>query len=133
MHRLATELVIGSLVLLEVRTSETLLVAWPSVDASGTCVPIFNVETTRETHILVGELFGDVGVAGVLDASLSGTRWDIWDHCIGQRERCRCSRTDGTAAMISSTRAIATAAACESRRCPLLGGAKVLAYSLVGS
>ena len=87
MHRLATELVIGSFVLLEVRTSETLLVAWPSVDASGTCVPILNVKTTRETRILVGELFGDVGVAGVLDASLSGTRWDIWDHCIGQRRK----------------------------------------------
>ena len=79
---------IGAFVLLIVRAGESILVALFLVGACSTGVPIFNVETARETDILVGKMLYDIRVSGVLDAILLCSRWNVWyDSVVDGHER----------------------------------------------
>ena len=73
---------IRSFIFQVVGVRKTILVPGLFVGASCTGVPIFDVEDAQETHILVGPMFHNVQVMGVLNLSRLHSRWNVGDHLI---------------------------------------------------
>ncbi len=65
---------VGTFILWPIQTHESHLVAWFPVRAGSAGVPVFDVEPTGETCILVGEDFHNVGVAGILGSGDRSSR-----------------------------------------------------------
>ncbi len=79
MHCLSVELVIGPLVLHVVEVGESIYVAHLVAGARCTCVPIFDVKSAGEIHILVCPLFCYVGIPRILLLCRLHAGRDMWD------------------------------------------------------
>ena len=73
---------IGTFIFLPIQTRESRLVGRFPVVAGGADVPIFEVESTRETYILVHKSFYDVGVSGILGSAVLSSRGNVQNSLI---------------------------------------------------
>ena len=91
-HCLAAKLMIGALVLLPIRPSEARLMAGLAVGARGAIMPIVDIESTRETHVLIREILNDVGehwISAVLHPAVAVLRagWNVRNRLIARLRR----------------------------------------------
>ncbi len=124
MHGFATKLVVCPLVLHVVGACEGIHVAWLLSVACGTGVPIFHIKTARETDVLIGPIFCDVGISGLLllllsrlvagwDIRYGGQLIDVGDHLVCSNVR------HGSSGTTAPTNVSATASTTSATVAPL--------------
>jgi hypothetical protein len=122
-HRLPAKLMICAFVLKVVGAGEACLVSHPFAGACQTVVPILDIKSAGETHILVCPLFHHIGAARILLLGVLNVGKDVWNHLTSTYKGDQCSWLHGIMWVETSTSvagAVTTSTAASTWLTPLL-------------